>query len=412
MLPEVLSNELCSLRPHEDKLCFSAVFELDAEANIMAEWFGRTIIHSDRRFSYEEAQQIIETKQGDHAEAVLELDRMAKLLRKKRMALGGIDFDTEEVKFKLDEEGTPIFVFTKIMRDSNRLIEDFMLLANRKVAEFVGKTAEKKAKTFVYRVHDKPSEEKLSQLRLFVSRFGYELPKGNTQALPLLRTLLDLSKDKPEQDIIKQMSIRSMAKAEYSTHNIGHFGLSFQHYSHFTSPIRRYPDVMVHRLLAHYLEGGESASEKEFEFNCKHSSMREKRATEAERASIKYKQVQFLMHRIGEEFDGIISGLTNWGMYVELIESKCEGMVSTNNMLDDYYHFDEDRYIMRGNRTGKEYCMGQAVKIRVAAADLQKRQLDFELVVEGEDTMRPIAERKFKGRSPEKNTKSKGHRRR
>jgi len=406
MLPEVLSNELCSLRPNEDKLCFSAVFEMDSDANIMSEWFGRTIIHSDRRFSYEEAQAVIETGNGDHSEAILELDRLAKVLRNKRMALGGIDFDTEEVKFKLDEEGTPIFVYTKVMRDSNRLIEDFMLLANRKVAEFVGKTGEKKPKTFVYRIHDKPSDTKLAQLKLFVSRFGYELPKGSNEALPLLRTLLDLSKDKPEEDIIKQMCIRSMAKAEYSTQNIGHFGLSFEYYSHFTSPIRRYPDVMVHRLLAEYLEGAESASEKEYEYNCKHSSMREKRATEAERASIKYKQVQFLMNKIGEEFDGIISGLTNWGMYVELSESKCEGMVSSSNMLDDYYNFDEDRYVMRGSRKGKEYTMGQAVKIKVAAANLQKRQLDFELVTEDEEE-RPASNRPFKTKSNQKHSKGK-----
>jgi ribonuclease R len=380
MLPEVLSNELCSLRPGEEKLCFSAVFQMDTEGEISSQWFGRTIIYSDRRFTYEEAQAIIETGEGDHAHAVVSLHKIALALRKKRMGKGGIDFDTEEVKFRLDEKGVPVYVFTKIMKDSNRLIEDFMLLANRKVAEFIGKVAEGKPKTFVYRIHDLPAEDRLANLRQFVSRFGYQLPRNNTQPLSLLRGLLDMSKDKPEEEIIKQMAIRSMAKAEYSIHNIGHFGLAFPHYTHFTSPIRRYPDVMVHRLLARYLEGNESAKESEYELRCKHSSQREKRATEAERASIKYKQVEFMSSRLGESFRGIISGITSWGMYVEIEENKCEGMVALSSMLDEYHYFDQDRYVIVGSKSGKEYGMGDRVSIRVIGADLQKRQLDFELI--------------------------------
>lgn len=380
MLPEVLSNELCSLRPGEEKLCFSAVFTMDKEGEISSQWFGRTIIHSDRRFTYEEAQAIIETGEGDHAPAVLALHQIALSLRKKRMSRGGIDFDTEEVKFRLDEKGVPVYVYTKVMKDSNRLIEDFMLLANRKVAEFIGKVEEGKPKTFVYRVHDLPAEDRLANLRQFVSRFGYQLPKNSTQPLSMLRGLLDMSKDKPEEEIIKQMAIRSMAKAEYSTHNIGHFGLSFPHYTHFTSPIRRYPDVMVHRLLARYLQGGESAKEAEYELRCKHSSQREKRATEAERASIKYKQVEFMSSRLGESFRGIISGITSWGMYVEIEENKCEGMVAISSMLTEYHYFDQDRYVIVASKSGREYGMGDRVSIRVIGADLQKRQLDFELI--------------------------------
>jgi len=381
MLPEVLSNELCSLRPKEEKLCFSAVFEMDAKANVVGEWFGRTIIYSDRRFTYEEAQEVIETGKGDHKEAILHLDKLAKALRKERMVAGGIDFDTEEVKFKLDENGVPLYVFTKIMRDSNRLIEDFMLLANRKVAEFIGKPKSGKPKTFVYRVHDNPKEDKLETLRQFVTHFGYKMGSPSKEgALKVLRTLLDESKDKPEEDLIKLMAIRSMAKAEYTTENIGHFGLAFDFYSHFTSPIRRYPDVMVHRLLALYLAGGNSANEGDFERHCKHSSLMEKRAVEAERASIKYKQVQFLTTKLGEEFDGVVSGLSNWGIYVELVESKCEGMVQMANLSSDYFSFDSEKYVIRGNKTGFEYRMGQEVRVRVVKADLGKRQLDFEML--------------------------------
>lgn len=381
MLPEVLSNELCSLRPKEEKLCFSAVFELDEKANIKKEWFGRTVIYSDRRFTYEEAQDVIETGKGDHSEAILDLDRLAKLMRKERQKKGGLDFDTEEVKFKLDENGVPIYVFTKVMKDANRLIEDFMLLANRRVAAFIGNPKKGEPKTFVYRVHDDPNDDKLATLKQFVSHFGYQmsLPKDG-DALHVLKALLKQSKGSPEEDIIKLMAIRSMAKAEYTTENIGHFGLSFDFYSHFTSPIRRYPDVMVHRLLAHYLEGGSSADQKTYEKHCNHCSIMEKKAVEAERASIKYKQVEFLQNNIGEEFDGVISGLTGWGLYVELIESKCEGMVSMSNLMSDYFSFDAEEYVVRGSKTGFEYHMGQRVRVRVAKADLQKRQLDFEMV--------------------------------
>lgn len=383
MLPEVLSNELCSLRPHEEKLCFSAVFELNDKAEVKKQWFGRTVIYSDRRYTYEDAQEIIEGKDGDNKEAILHLDKLAKQLRKNRQKVGGIDFDTEEVKFKLDEKGVPIYAYSKVMKDANKLIEDFMLLANRKVAEYIGNPKKGEPKTFVYRVHDDPKEDKLAALKQFVSYFGYKMPMpGKEGAMKVLRALLEQAKGKPEEDIIKQMAIRSMAKAEYTTENIGHFGLSFEYYTHFTSPIRRYPDVMVHRLLARYLEGGKSADEATYEKRCHHSSVMEKRAVEAERASIKYKQVEYLVNKLGEEFDGVISGLTGWGMYVELSESKCEGMVSMNNLMSDYFSFDADQYVIRGQKTGMEYHMGQKVRIRVVKADLQKRQLDFELIEE------------------------------
>lgn len=381
MLPERLSNFLCSLRPNEDKMCFSAVFEMDSEAKIHNEWIGRTVIHSDRRFTYEEAQTVIETGAGDHAEAILTLDKLAKILRTERYAKGSIDFNTDEVKFQLDEKGYPLGVFIKKMKDSNQLIEDFMLLANKCVAAFVGHPKSGIPKTFVYRVHDSPDAEKLSTLRNFLKNLGYKLPRADDgDSTNVIKELMKRAEGQPEEHIIKTMAIRSMAKAEYTTKNIGHFGLAFEYYSHFTSPIRRYPDVMVHRLLQRYLDGGQSADEKEFERKCRHSSLMEKRAAEAERASIKFKQVEFMMMRQGQIFEGIVSGLASWGMYVEIVENKCEGLVAVNTMKDDFYEFDSEKYVLRGARKKKEIHMGDKLMVKVVDGNLQLRTLDFEWI--------------------------------
>jgi len=381
MLPERLSNFLCSLRPNEDKMCFSAVFEMNDDAEVLNTWIGRTMIHSDRRFTYEEAQAVIETGEGDHKEAILTLDKLAKKLREKRYAAGSIDFNTDEVKFNLDEKGYPLGVYIKRMKDSNQLIEDFMLLANRKVAEFVGVPKNGVPKAFVYRVHDTPDAEKLSTLRNFLKNLGYKLPRANeSDSNNIIKELMKRVEGQPEEQIIKTMAIRSMAKAEYTTKNIGHFGLAFEYYTHFTSPIRRYPDVMVHRLIQRYLDNQPSADEKEYERKCRHSSLMEKRAAEAERASIKFKQVEYMLMREGQIFEGIISGLASWGMYVEIVENKCEGLVPVNAMKDDFYEFDAERYVLRGSRKRKEYHMGDKVTIRVEGGNLQLRTLDFELV--------------------------------
>jgi ribonuclease R len=390
MLPEVLSNNVCSLRPNEEKLCFSAVFEITDDAEVVAEWFGRTIINSDKRFTYEEAQQIIETGEGEFKDEVLTLNRLAKILRANRFKKGSIAFDKMEVKFHLDEAGNPTGVFFKVAKDSNQLIEDFMLLANRKVAEFIGKSktakdskdkSKESQRSFVYRVHDKPNPDKLEQFVEFVAKFGYKINIKNERAVAdSMNNLLKEVNQKKESGMIEMLAIRTMAKAVYTTKNIGHYGLGFEYYTHFTSPIRRYPDVMVHRLLQHYLDGGKSPEIEKLEEQCKHSSEMEKLAAEAERASIKYKQVQFLQDKIGEEFQGIISGVTEWGIFVELKENHCEGMIRLRDLQDDNYYFDEDNYCLRGKKYGKVLTLGDEVTIQVKRADLVKKQLDFSLV--------------------------------
>lgn len=384
MLPERLSNFICSLRPHEDKLCFSAVFELDDQAGIASEWYGKTVINSDRRFSYDEAQAIIETGKGDFAEEILTLNRLAQILRDKRYKQGSIGFERSEVKFEIDEKGKPLRVFFKEYRESNQLIEEFMLLANRKVAEFINREKDgKKGKTFVYRIHDKPNPEKLQAFSSFVKKFGYSLQtSSNKKISESMNRLLDTIQGKKEQNILENLAIRTMAKAEYSTQNIGHYGLGFRYYTHFTSPIRRYPDVLSHRLLFHYLNGGESKSKQEYEAMCVHASDMERRAVNAERASIKFKQVEFLMDKVGQEFDGVISGITEWGLYVEIVENKCEGMVHIRELKDDFYVFDEDNYTLTGKRTRRFFQLGDEVRVKILRTNLARKQLDFRLAEE------------------------------
>ncbi|MBS2210358.1 ribonuclease R [Carboxylicivirga mesophila] len=385
MLPERLSNFICSLRPHEEKLCFSAVFEMDDQANVINSWFGRTVIYSDRRFTYEEAQEIIETGKGDLSDEILTLDKLAKALRDKRFSEGSVGFERVEVKFNIDEKGKPVSVFFKESKDANKLIEEFMLLANKKVAQLIGnkeldKGSRGKPKTFVYRIHDVPNPDKFENFASFVRRFGYEaMPKGVETVSASLNRLLEEVKGKGEQNMIETLAIRTMAKAVYSTHNIGHYGLSFKFYSHFTSPIRRYPDMMVHRLLQRYLDGGRSVNEETYEEMCEHSSDMEQRAADAERASIKYKQVEFMKDHIGQTFEGVISGVTEWGLYVEIIENKCEGMIPIRDLDDDFYHFDEDNYCLVGRKYNRKYQLGDQLKIVIANANLEKKQLDFAL---------------------------------
>jgi ribonuclease R len=413
MLPEILSNGACSLRPHEEKYTFSAVFKMNDKAEIKDQWFGRTVTYSDARFAYEEAQAIIENNialsgvevlknpekidltipkevaisgkeykaSQDVAQATLKLDELAKIMRRKRMNEGAISFDKVEVKFNLDEEANPVDVYFKTSKDANKLIEEFMLLANRKVGEFIGK----QKKTFVYRVHDEPNDEKLAALQNVVGRFGYKLNfKDRKSVSSSLNNLLKDVHGKKEQNLVDTLTIRTMSKAEYSTHNIGHYGLSFDYYSHFTSPIRRYPDVMAHRLLQHYLDGGQSVSQDAYEDKCNHSSNMENLATKAERDSIKYMQIRFMEDHKNENFVGVISGVTDWGIYIEIIENKCEGMVSVRDMKDDHYVFDEDHYALIGKNSKTMYQLGDEVVVKVKNTDLVKKHLDFTLIGKNE----------------------------
>jgi ribonuclease R len=380
MLPERLSNQLCSLRPNEDKLCFSVVFEMTDNGEVKNYRVVRTVIHSIRRFTYEEAQTILETGQGDLHTELQTLDRLAKTLRKKRFVHGAINFDRFEVKFLLDDRGKPLDVYFKMSTDANKLIEEFMLLANRATAELIGKTPKgKRAKTFIYRIHDLPDPEKLDNFATFIRRFGYKLKTNGakTDVSKGINQLLDDVQGKREQNLIETVAVRSMAKAVYSTDNIGHYGLAFEHYTHFTSPIRRYPDMLVHRLLERYLSGGRSVLQPKYEDICKHCSKMEQTAAQAERVSIKYKQVEFMSEKTGMVFDGVISGVTEWGLYVEINENKCEGMVPIRNLDDDYYEFDDKNYCLIGRRNKHQYRLGDPLRIKVVRANTEKRQLDF-----------------------------------
>lgn len=380
MLPEVLSNQVCSLNPNEDKLCFSAVFIIDPQGNILEEWFGKTVINSRHRFNYEQVQEVIDNKEGPCAFEILTLHRLAECLRNKRFEKGSIAFDTEEVRFRLDENGKPVEVFIKQQKESNKLIEDFMLLANRRVAEKIGKAPKGiQPRPFVYRVHDKPVAEKLDTFTRFIGKMGYKIDSRSNRSLARsFNDLFSSVKGRGEENMINQLAIRTMARAVYSTENIGHYGLAFAYYTHFTSPIRRYPDLMVHRLLQRYLSQGKPADKDELEKKCRHSTDMERKATDAERASVKYMQAVYLSDHIGKVFTGHVSGVSKWGIYVEIIENKCEGMVSIRDMSDDVYYIDEENYTAIGQFSGKKYRIGDIVKIKVKKINLIKKQIDFD----------------------------------
>ena len=380
MLPEHLSNGICSLRPNEDKLTYSVIFEMNDNAEIQHYKISKTVTRSDRRFTYEEAQAVIETGEGEYKDEILTMDRLAKILRQNRFDSGAIAFDRVEVRFEIDDKGKPVSVFFKEQKDSNKMIEEFMLLANKTVATHIGKPGKgQQVKTFVYRIHDVPNPDKLNNFAAFIKRFGYTLKTNGKQTAVSgsINHLLDEVQGKKEQNLIETLAIRSMAKAIYSTANLGHYGLAFDYYTHFTSPIRRYPDMMVHRLLEKYADGGRSVNASEYEEYCQHSSDMEQLASNAERASIKYKQVEFMSERLGQVFDGVISGVTEWGIYVELVENKCEGMIPIRDLDDDYYTFDDKNYCLVGRRYHKKYQLGDEITVKVAKANLDKKQLDF-----------------------------------
>ena len=383
MLPERLCNQLCSLRPNEEKLAYSAIFEMNNKAEIKKSRIAKTVIKSDRRFTYEKAQAIIETGEGEFKEEIGKLNELAQILRKNRMAAGAVDFDRVEVRFEIDEKGKPLSVYFKESKEANKLIEEFMLLANRTVAERIGKVPkDKKAKVFPYRIHDLPDPDKLENLNWFVNRFGYKIRTSGskTEVSKSINKLLKEVHGKKEQNLVEMVSLKAMQKAKYSTVNIGHYGLAFDYYTHFTSPIRRYPDMMVHRLLARYLAGGRTVMQTKYEDLCEHSSDMEQIAANAERASIKYKQVEFMGEHLGQEFEGTISGVTEWGLYVEINVNKCEGMIPMHELDDDFYDFDEKSYCLTGRRFHKKYSLGDSIRVKVAYANLERKQLGFALV--------------------------------
>jgi ribonuclease R len=383
MLPEKLSNELCSLKPKEDKLCYSAVFDLDDQAKVHKEWFGRTIINSNKRLDYDEAQEIIETQQGEYADTILRVHALSQKLRQQRFDNNAINFDTEEVRFKLDENGKPIGVFLKIQRESNWLIEEMMLLANKRVAEKIGKKTSrfKDVKTFVYRIHDEPIGDKLENFKNFVAKMGFELKTGNRkQFTQSLNQLLEKSKERNEYELLTKLSIRVMARAVYSTDNIGHYGLAFPYYTHFTSPIRRYPDLIVHRLLDAYLNNKPSVNKNQYEEYCKNCSKMEQRATEAERTSVKYKQAEYLADKIGQVFEATVSGISKWGVFAELKETKCEGVIPIKRFDDDFYYIDDDNFTLIGLHSGKNIRFGDTIRVKVMEVDLQKKMMTFDVV--------------------------------